>query len=89
MLLCIALKIYIALVYLLGTLIADGIFNSFFCYIMHTHTHICIYIYIYIYVKQINSIFDLSFYYYLVLYNTTGVLHSSDKMTICECTLAG
>ena len=32
--------------------------------------------------KQINSIFDFSFYYYLVSYNTTCVLHSSDKMTI-------
>ena len=32
--------------------------------------------------KQINSIFDLSFYYYLVSNNTTCVLHSSDKMTI-------
>ena len=40
-------------------------------------------------VKQINSILDLSFYYYLVSYNTTGVLHSSDKMTECELTLAG
>ena len=40
-------------------------------------------------VKQINSIFDLSFYCYLVSYNTTGVLHSSDKMTECELTLAG
>ena len=40
-------------------------------------------------VKQINSIFDLSFYYQLVSYNTTGVLHSSDKMTECELTLAG
>ena len=40
-------------------------------------------------VKQINSRFDSSFYYYLVSYNTTGVLHSSDKMTECELTLAG
>ena len=40
-------------------------------------------------VKQINSRFDLSFYCYLVSYNTTGVLHSSDKMTECELTLAG
>ena len=40
-------------------------------------------------VQQINSIFDLSFYYYLVSHNTTGVLHSSDKMTECEFTLAG
>ena len=51
--------------------------------------YLSIYIYIYIYmliyvcvcVKQINSIFGLSFYHYLVSYNTTGVLHSSDKMT--------
>ena len=34
--------------------------------------------------NQQYSIFDLLFYYYLVSYNTTGVLHSSDKMTECE-----
>ena len=44
---------------------------------------------LYMCVKQINSIFDLSFYYYLVSYNRTGVLHSSDKMTECEFALAG
>ena len=32
-------------------------------------------------VKQINSIFDLPFYYYLDSYTTTNLLHSSDKMT--------
>ena len=37
--------------------------------------------YIYIDVKQINSIFELSFNHYLVsYYNTTSVLPSSDKM---------
>ena len=39
------------------------------------------YILKYVDVKQINSISDSSFYYYLVSYNTTWVLHSSDKMT--------
>ena len=38
-------------------------------------------VYICIDVKQINSVFDLSFNYYLVsYYNTTSVLPSSDKM---------
>ena len=49
----------------------------------------CVCVCVCVCVKQINSIFDLSFYYYLVSYNTTGVLHSSDKMTECELTLAG
>ena len=34
-------------------------------------------------VKQINSRFDLAFYYYLVSYNTFCVLHSSDKIARC------
>ena len=34
-------------------------------------------------VKQINSTFDLASYYYLVSYNTTCVLHSSDKIAKC------
>ena len=61
---------------------------------MYMYMYICICICIcicilYVYVKQINSIFDSSFYYCLVSYNTTGVLHSSDGMTECEFTFAG
>ena len=36
--------------------------------------------------EQINSRFDLAFYYYLVSYYTNCVQHSSDKIAKCEFT---
>ena len=36
--------------------------------------------------EQINCRFDLAFYYYLVLYYTNCLYHSSDKIAKCEFT---
>ena len=49
-----------------------------------TYVYSSMYIYIYIYIRNKSTIYLTGhFHYYLVSYNTTGVLHSSDEMTEC------
>ena len=63
------------------------IYICIYVYNIYIYVYVYVYIYIYInytYMRNKSTIYWTGhFHYYLVSYNTTGVLYSSDKMTKC------